>query len=136
MPALARRRLGFHHRPGRRIGDQRAQDRVIELVAAADRLVRTEQRRSGKRQIADGVERLVPDEFVGIAQPFRIEQAVIGDDQCVLQRSAERVTCAPQLRHVLHEPKRARARDFAAECRGVDVKRDRLLADQRMREVD
>src|SRR5215212_7622083 len=102
MAALARR-LGFHDRPCGWIGDQRTEDRVVELVAAADRLVRAENRRASERKIADRVERLVTNEFIRVTQSFGIKQAVVRNDQCVLERSAERVARAPQLRNVLHE---------------------------------
>src|SRR6266702_3108924 len=49
MAARARRtdhRLGFHHRPGGRIGDQGAQHSVVELVTALEGLVGAEDRRA------------------------------------------------------------------------------------------
>ena len=84
--------------PGRRIGHQRRQHRMVELMAAADRTIGAEQRRTGKREIADGVERLVTGKFVGEAETVRIEQPVLVDDKRILERSAERVASAPKLR--------------------------------------
>ena len=72
----------------------------------------------------------------GEAQALRVEDAVVADDQGVLERGAERVTRAPELRHVAHEAEGAGAGDFAAEGVGVDVVARALAADQRMVEVD
>ena len=128
--------IGFDPGPGARVGHQRAQHRVVELVAAAHRAVGRQQGPSGERQIADRVEHLVADELVGEAHAFRVEDAVVGDDQRVLERGAERVAGVPQRRHIAHEAEGARARDLAAEAVGLHVDGQRLVADQRMVVVD
>ena len=119
-----------------RIGHQRGQHRVIELVAAANGAVGGEQRLAGQGQIADGVENLVAHEFVGEAQAFRIEHAILGDHQRIGERGAERVAGAPQFGDVLHEAEGAGARDLAAEGLRLDVERERLAANERMVEFD
>ena len=75
-------------------------------------------------------------EFVFEAQAFRIEHAVLGNHQRIVEGGAERVSGAPQFGDVLHETEGAGARDLAAEGLRLDVERKRLLADQRMIEFD
>src|SRR4051812_23579687 len=67
MPAGTAGR-GRYHLPGGRIGHQRTEHRMIELVATAHGSVGSKQRRASKGEVADRVERLVADEFVGGAQ--------------------------------------------------------------------
>src|SRR5262245_17375432 len=122
--------------PGARIGHQRGEHRVIELVAAAHRTVSAEQRRPGEREITDGVKGLVADELVSKTRTLRVEDARVGDDQRVLERSAERVAGAPQLRYVAHEAEGARARDLAPEGLRRAIERQVLAPDQRMVERD
>ena len=109
---------------------------MIKLVAAADGFVGGKQRLARERQVTDGVQHLVPHEFVGEAQAFRIEHAVFADHQRILERGAKRIARAPQLGDVAHEAECTCARDLAAERVGLDVERKRLLADQRMIEID
>src|SRR3954453_9429820 len=109
---------------------------MIELVAAPHRLVGAEDRGAGKREVANPAERLMTHELVRVAKAFRIEQPVVRHHHCVLERRTERIARAPELRHVLHEAESAGPRYFAAEARRLDVHRDRLLADQRVSEVD
>ncbi len=109
---------------------------MIELVAAADGAVGGEQRLTGQRQVADRIEHLVAHEFVGVTQAVRIEHAVLGHHQRIVERGAERIAGAPQLGDVLHEAEGARTRDLAAEIFRLDIERERLMADQRMVEVD
>ena len=62
----ARRRFArFDQRPGALVGEERAENRVVEPVAAADRAVGAEDRRAGERKVAERVERLVAHELVG-----------------------------------------------------------------------
>ena len=85
---------------------------MIELVAAADRTIGADQRRAGQRQIADRVDRLVADEFVGKRMPSRIEHAIFGDHDGILERGAERIARAPQLGDVAHEAESPRPRQI------------------------
>src|SRR4029079_17441069 len=90
----------------------------------------------GESQVADRVEHLVAHELVGIAQACRIEDAIIGDDERVLERSAERIARAPQLGYVAHEAEGARPRELPAERGGLDIERDRLAADRLAGKLD
>ena len=71
--------------PGRRIGHQRRQHRVIELVAATHRAIDAKQRRARQRKIADGVERLVAGELIREAQAVRIKQTILVNDKGVVE---------------------------------------------------
>src|SRR3974390_3776492 len=125
-------RLGrLDHSPSGRIGHQGGKYCMIELMAAANCAVGGKQRLAGECEVADGVEDLVTHEFIGEAQAVRVENAVLGDDQCIGERSAERVAGAPQLRHVLHETESTGARNFAAENLWLDIESKRLLAYKR-----
>src|SRR5262249_36164477 len=126
----------FDHGPGARVGHQRGEHRVVELVAAAHRTVGAQQRRTGKREIADGVKGLVTDELVSKTRTLRVEDARVGDDQRVLERSAKRVAGAPQLRYVAHEAEGAGAGDLASEGLRWAIERQVLASDQRMVERD
>src|SRR3954447_6783876 len=96
-------RLRVDPSPRAGIRHQRTQHRMVELMAASHGAVRGEQGAARKRQIADRVQDLVADEFVGETLAFRIEDAVVADDERVLERGAERITRVPQRGHVAHE---------------------------------
>ncbi len=61
---------GFDHGPGLGIGEQRLQHEHVEAMATAARAEGAEDGRAGQREVADGIERLVAHELVGVAQPF------------------------------------------------------------------
>src|SRR5215204_218232 len=137
VPAYAAHRLaGLHHRPGGRVGNESAEHGVIKPMASSDGTIGPLNGRAGKREITDGIERLVTDELVGKAQAFRIEHAVVGHDHGILERGAERITGAPQTRHVAREAEGARPRQLAAERRRIDIEGAGLLPDQGVIEVD
>jgi hypothetical protein len=58
---------------------------MVEFVAAAHRAIDAEQRRAGKRQIADRIHDLVADEFVGEAHAIRIEHPILGDHDRIVE---------------------------------------------------
>ena len=66
--------------PGRPIGEQGADEPVVERVPRLERAVRRQQRVAGEHQVADGVEDLVLDELVVVAQAVGVEQ--IGRASC------------------------------------------------------
>src|SRR6476646_3864271 len=105
-------------------------------MAAANGAIGTYQWRAGERKVADRIQHLVPHEFVRIAQAFRIEHAVLGHNQRVLKRRAERITRAPQFCYIAEETVRASARDLTPEYFGLAIKRQALPTDQRMLELD
>src|SRR5207253_7198306 len=75
-------------------------------------------------------------EFVREARALRIENAVVADDEGVLERGTQRVARIPQRRHIAHEAEGARARKLAAEHVGFQVDRQGLAPDQRVIERD
>ena len=76
------------------------------------------------------------DELVPEPQALRIEHAIFGHHERVLQRSAQRISGAPQLGDVTHEAESPRPRDFAPERVGPYVESERLPADRRVVEID
>ena len=61
-------------------------------MTATNRAIGTEQGPSCKGKVADRIEHLVAHELIREPGTLRIEDAVIGNDQGVLERSAQRVT--------------------------------------------
>src|SRR5262249_32725947 len=108
----------------------------IQAVAAATGAIGAEDRRTGKRQVSNRVERLVAHELVGVAKAFAVDDAVVADGNGILERSAERQTGGPQPLNVLHEAEGAGAREFTAERAGIHIQLDFLPADQGAVEVD
>ena len=84
--------------------------------AAMARLARDDARphpRTGERQVADTVQRLVSHEFVRPAQRG-IQHSGIVEHHRVLRRRARIKPHAPQRFDFVHEPERSRARQLAA----------------------
>src|SRR3974377_2397675 len=136
MPPRRPRRLAFRPGPGARIGYQRAENRMVELMTATNRAVGAEQGPSGKGKVADRIKHLVAHELIAEPGTLGIEDAVIGNDQGVLERSTQCVTRTPQRRHITHEAKSAGSRYFPAKSLGLHIKRQRLSPDQIMIEAD
>src|SRR5207248_4418080 len=118
--------------PRMRIGHKRAEHSMIELMAAANRAIRAEQRPSGQREVANRIKHLVANELVRKADTFSVEDAVIADHQGIFQRGAERIARIPQVGHITHEAERARTRDFAAEAVRLHIDGQRLASDKRV----
>ena len=81
--------------PGRWIVHQRGNYRMVQLVAAAYRAIGADQRSASKRQIAERIDRLVADELVGETYAIRIEHAIFGDYDRILEGGAERIASIP-----------------------------------------
>src|SRR5580692_6600126 len=109
---------------------------MIELVAATHRTIAADQRRPGQCHVADRIDRLVTDEFVGETYALGIEDAVFGDHDRVLERSAERIARTPELGYIAHETKGAGAGQFTAKHRRLDIECISLAADNRMIKFD
>ena len=105
-------------------------------MAAAIGAVAAEDRHAGKGEIADGVEHLVADEFVGEAEAFRVDDAVFADNHGVIERGAEREAAGPELLDIGQEAEGAGTGDIAAEAFRADVGGEMLAADQRVFEID
>src|SRR5215468_9532397 len=130
------RHLSLDPGPGARIRHQRADQRMVELVAATHRTVGAEQGPARQRQIADHVQHFVANELVGKTRTLGVEDPVVAYDQRVLERGAERIARVPQRRHVAHEAEGAGARDVATERFRLHVDRQCLTPDQRVLELD
>src|SRR4029077_1094772 len=89
------RHLPVHPGPGACIRHQRAQQRMVELVAAAYGAVGAEQGSARECQVADGVQYLVANKLVGEPRTFRVENTVVADHERIFQRGAQRVAGVP-----------------------------------------
>src|SRR5438093_637502 len=98
-----------------RIGEQRAQERVVERVAGATAFELADHRGGGECEIADGVENLVAHEFVAKALQLRIENALAVDRERVGERGAVCEAGAPQGIELVQKSEGARGRDVAPE---------------------
>ena len=74
--------------PGAAIGHEGAQELVVERMAGFVGHVAREQRVTGQVQVADGIQDLVPYEFVGESQAFGIEDAVFVEHDGVVEAAA------------------------------------------------
>src|SRR5277367_7021067 len=116
--------------------EQRLKRQGVELVTRAIGPIKTNNRRTRERQIADRVERLVAHELVGVAQPFGIEDGVAIDGDRILERGAEAVARLPQLLHFAEETESAGPGDIASEGRRIKIEHPALAPDRRRFEVD
>ena len=64
-------------------------------------------------QVSNGVEHLVLDEFIAIAQPFAIQHAVFVEHHRIIEAAAERQPIFTKPFDFLHETESSRARHFA-----------------------
>src|SRR5260370_42513324 len=78
-------RPAFRPGPCARIRNQRAKHRMVELVTATHRAVRAEQRPSRQSEVANCIQHLMAHELVGETGTFRIEDAIVGYDEGVLE---------------------------------------------------
>src|SRR5262245_43225480 len=106
---------GFDHGPSVSVGEHGLEHQRVQSMAAALRAIGAKDRRAGKCEVADRVERLVAHELVGEAQAFAIDDAVVADCDGVLKRGAKRKTGSPQPLNVLHEAEGAGPGKLAAE---------------------
>src|SRR6516165_6375154 len=138
LDTLPRRppRLGVSPGPCGFIGDQCANNRIIELMATSNGAISAEQRPPRKRQIPNCIEHLVANEFIGKARALGIEYAVLGHHKRVFEGGAERISRTPEGRDIAHKAKGARTRDLAPEGFRSHVNREALSANQGVVEID
>src|SRR5271169_6822229 len=105
-------------------------------MATATGPIGAEDRRHGKREITDGIERLVAHELIRVAETFAVDDSVVTDGNGVLERGAKGETGSPQALHILHEAEGAGAGKLAAERTGIDIHLDSLTADHGAVKVD
>lgn len=120
------------------IGEQRAQQLVVEAVARLVRGIRREQRMPDHVQVADRIEHLVAHELVVVAQRVVVEDAVLVEHDRVVHARAARETHLAQHLGLVREAERARARDLAhvRRLRQIDLERLPRLVDGRVAEID
>src|SRR5262249_33742253 len=86
---------------------------------------------SDQREVADGIENLVPDELV--FEPQRVvEHAGLAEDDGVIKRATERQAVLPQHFDILQEGKCPRWRNLFNEALFGDSDGARLMPEQRM----
>ncbi len=107
-------------------------------MTAAIRPVAADELGAGQRQIANGIQRLVTNEFVlGVTQTLDIDhRIVVGNDNGIFQRRAERMPRSPETLDITHEAEGAGARQLGLEGLGGQIAFPLLPADQRAIEVD
>ena len=118
--------------------ENRAQQAVVQRVAGLVGRKGAEQRSAEKIEIADRVEQLVPDEFVGEAQAFGVEHAVFIEHHGVVEAAAERKAAVAQVFHLVHEAEGARPGDLfqVGSLREVHLHGLGRAFDHRMAEID
>src|SRR5690606_3853047 len=89
-------------------------------------------------EIANGVEDLMPDELIAIAQPVLVQYAVVVDDHGVVQAAAQRQLLALHPLDITQKPERAGATDLLNKGGGGKVDLGVLIQglEQRMVEID
>src|SRR5678815_2846636 len=124
--------------PGLAVGEQLAQQFIVQLVPGFVAEERTNQAVTEQIQVADRVEDLVLDELVLVTQAVFVEHAVIVEDDRVVHRTAQREILFAQHFDVAHEAERARAADFLDERgrREVDLGAGSAPGENRVVEVD
>src|SRR6185295_1812216 len=120
----------------RGVGEEGAEQLIVEGVAGAAAFEAGEDGAAGEGQVADGVEDLVADIFVGEAEQTRVHQRVAIDHQRVLKIGAAAVTGGAKLLGFLEEAEGARGRDVALEAFGREDELEALAADGSGGEID
>src|SRR6266436_3021888 len=128
--------LSLDYPPGAAIGHQGGEHRVVQLVAAAHRAKRSEQRQAGQREIADNIENLVTRTLVAVTQSLGVEQAGIVEHHRILERGAQRKSGAPEPCDIVHASKSPGAANLAAEPFGAEIEHIALATDHGIGEVD
>lgn len=120
----------------RGIGKKRLQDRHIHTMAAAMRPKLSNDAPAGERQIADRVQNLVPDEFIGVAQPFRIEDPLALQGYRVLEGRAKREARFAEPLYIGKKAECPGAGQFAPEKSRHEIDRFFLAANGGAIEID
>ncbi|VAY89348.1 conserved hypothetical protein [mine drainage metagenome] len=123
---------------GRGIVEHRAQQRVVDGVAAAVGAVGANDGMADDVEIADGVEHLVLDELGVETQAFLVEDARLVHDDGVFHAAALGQAALAQRVHIAHEAEGAGAGDVAHVSLHVEVEAVVLrgLVDRGMVELD
>src|SRR5581483_10895690 len=115
--------------PCRWIGEERAQQLLVERVAGTDAVEVADDRRAREIEIAERVQHFVPHELVDIAEAFAIEHFVAADHHRIVERSAPSQSGGAKLIDLVEEAEGASATDMRLEAVGIDGDGDVLPAD-------
>src|SRR6185437_9191094 len=105
-------------------------------MAGAQAAEMADHRRAGQVEVAERVEQLVADEFVGVAQPPFVEDGVAADDDGVVERAAARQPGRPHLIDLVQEPEGAGTADLGLEGLAVEDDAEILLVHRPAGEID
>ena len=97
---------------GRRIPQQRAQQRVVQAVPGLVTAEFADEAVAEQIQITDRIEDLVLDEFVLVSQAIFIHHADIVEYDRILERAAQGEVVRAQRLQITHEAERASATDL------------------------
>ena len=102
-----------HDLPGLLVFQQHAQDLVVEPVPGLVRRIRREQGVAAQIEVADGVQHLVLDELVAVAEAIGVEHTVLIEHDGVVEAAPLCQAVLSQPLDFLHETEGTRARHFA-----------------------
>ena len=95
------------------VGEEGMKQAVRHVMPRAHTAITPDYGHTGKGEIAHGIEHLMADEFVPVAQALAIENAALVHDDRVLERTAAREADLPQGFHIAQRTERARIRIIA-----------------------
>jgi len=129
--------------PGAAIAQELGDQGVVQGVTGPVSHHLPDQRIAQHHQISDEIQNLVAAKLVGKTDPFRIHDALAGEDHGILQRTAAHQAVLAQHLDLFREAESAGRGDLGGVIRGaasdVPVRKDEvkpLLADERMRKDD
>ncbi len=97
---------------------------------------RTQDRAAREVKITDAIQNLVPHEFVGKTQPFRVHHVLPRNDDGIIQRAAQGQTIGAQIIDLFEKAEGARAADFGFKAGRIDHHRAALAGYRRCAEID
>src|SRR5690606_34532000 len=124
--------------PGICIGQQRAQQLVVECMSRLEAAELTHQALAQQIKITDGIENLVLDELVLVPQAVFVEYTILIHHDGVIHAATQRQILRTQVFDVAHEPEGARTTDFLDEGSAGEIHAGELTpaTEDRMIEVD
>src|SRR5262245_6328673 len=108
----------------------------VQRVARPVRRKPAQNRRSNQREVAEQVEGLGTDEFIGKAEGRVVEHSGLGKHDRIFERTTAYQTAGLQLLHFVIEAERACRRDAVRVIRSTKLHMKALPSDQRMREIN
>src|SRR5215468_208160 len=96
----------------------------------------SDDRAAGEVEITEGVEQLMANELVGIAQAASVQNMIAADHDDVIERAATTESRCPQAIHFVEKAKSTRSTELRFERRCIEHYTHLLLANQRVGETD